>query len=60
MQNKLQAILKEYSNVFPHTLPFKTPPDRGINDVHKIKLLDDVNVPSRRLYKTSPAEAKIM
>ena len=60
MQNKLRAILKEYSNVFPHTLPFKTSPDRGIDNLHKIKLLDEVNLSSHRLYKTSPAEAKIM
>lgn len=51
MKDKLEEVLHRYADLFPPELPFVVPPDRGINDVHRIVLVDGARPVAKSPYK---------
>ena len=56
VKSDLQGLLEEFKDVFPTELPLKTPPNRGIGDVHHINVEPGSVPPAKAAYRQSPAE----
>ena len=37
-------------------MPLTLPPDRNLNDIHNLDLINGSTPPNRKIYKVSPAE----
>jgi hypothetical protein len=53
-QTALDALLKEYSDVFPAELPKGLPPQRSVD--HRIELAPHAKPPAKKPYRLSPME----
>ena len=53
-RGKLKALVDEFKDVFPNTLPKGRPPKRDI--VHEIRTQEGAKPPSRPPYRLGPAE----
>ena len=51
---KVQALITEFSDVFPAELPAGEPPDRGVT--HAIPTIPGAKPPARPMYRLSPRE----
>jgi len=47
----LKKLLEEFKDIFPAELPGKLPPDRGLNDVHTISVVDGAVPPVKKMYR---------
>ena len=56
VQLEFKSLIKEFADVFPDELPKTLPPNRGIDDVHKIDLIPNASPVAKAPYKTSPQE----
>lgn len=54
----LQALLNEFSDVFPPELPKQLPPNRGVH--HEIRLVEGASPPAKRMYRFTYAEKQEM
>ena len=52
-------MLRDYGEVFPDDLPMKLPPNRKLDDVHRIDLNSD-RIIAKPPYRTGPAESDII
>ncbi len=53
---RLKEFFMKFVDVLPKELPKKLPPDRGLQDIHTIKLYPDARPSNHPAYKQSPAE----
>lgn len=51
VKSRVEKLLKDFSSVFPAELPMEVPANRGLNDEHKIPLVEGAKPPHLRMYK---------
>ena len=56
VKDRFASLLQKYADVCPDALPMEPRPDRGIEDVHQVRLREGTKPISIPPYRQSPAQ----